>query len=340
MENDRYLIAELAQLAEIPENTARRYARLFEEFFSGRRYGRSTKYPGSDVQTLQLISGLYRAGLTTPEIFERLHSCIDEQLHAPSPLERPLDRHPQLERPVEPPSENETVPASLPDYDEIFAAMQRQNAALKDYGLVRNSVAILWKEYKRWRSQPGSVADLSSEVKTLHDKCLSLFHALETTQQQVRDLSMELDLLREENASMRREQHNMQLAVKNALGPPEEFLCLPLVFLSDKNEFLGVSDRERKHFSLLDFITLMRRNAGTTRALALRWNGTETDWSLHITENAGQPGKVRKHYITVSRTRTPKGNMVCQLKRLSFDGRDMPPVGFYELFKHIGQEIS
>ena len=293
MANDRYLISEIAQFADIPENTARRYARLFEEFFSGKRYGRTTKYPQSDAATLQLISGLYRDGLTTPEIFEHFHACIDDQLHSPSPHERPLEN-------------DDDDPAELPPYDEIMAAMQRQRAALKDYGLVRNSVAILWKEYKRWRSQPGSVADLTSELKTLHDACARLTAALETTQQQTRDLSMELALVREENATLRREHHNMQLAVKNALGPPEEFLCLPLVFLSDKNEFLGVSDRDRKHFSLLDFITLMRRNAGTTRALALRWHGTNADWSLHITENAGQPGKIRKHCITVSRTRTPR----------------------------------
>ncbi|MFW5488717.1 MAG: MerR family transcriptional regulator [Desulfovibrio sp.] len=330
MTNDRYLIVELAQLADIPENTARRYARLFEEFFSGKRYGRATKYPRSDVQTLELISGLYRDGLTTPEIFERLHNCIDEQLHEPSPMGRPLDPTP----------ESPDVHGELPPYDELMAAMQRQENALHDYGLVRNSVAILWKEYKRWRSQPGSVASLGNEIKKLHSQYTGLAEALEAAQQQTRDISMELALVREENAALRREQHTMQLAVKNALGPPEEFLCLPLVFLSDKNEFLGVSDRDRKHFSLLDFITLMRRNAGTTRALALRWHSTSTEWTLHISENAGQPGKVRKHYITVTRTRTPKGNMVCQLQRLSFDGHDMPPFGFYELFKHIGQEIG
>ena len=36
----------------------------------------------------------------------------------------------------------------------------------------------------------------------------------------------------------------------DAVGPDEEFLMLPLVFRSEKGEFLGVSANPRKHFSL------------------------------------------------------------------------------------------
>ena len=69
-------IAELAERAGVAENTARRYVRVFEEFFAGRQDGRAMRYPEVVSPLLSLISSCYREGLAAPDIISRLGAVV------------------------------------------------------------------------------------------------------------------------------------------------------------------------------------------------------------------------------------------------------------------------
>lgn len=65
-------LSDIARRTGIPAPTARRYAALFKDFFSGRRLGRMTRYPESAIPVFQRISELYGQGRITAEIEELL----------------------------------------------------------------------------------------------------------------------------------------------------------------------------------------------------------------------------------------------------------------------------
>lgn len=65
-------LSDIARRTGIPAPTARRYAALFKDYFSGRRLGRMTRYPESAVPVFQRVSELYGQGRITAEIEEIL----------------------------------------------------------------------------------------------------------------------------------------------------------------------------------------------------------------------------------------------------------------------------
>lgn len=341
-----YLISELADQAEVAENTARRYARLFEEFFSPRQYGRARKYPPEAAATLRRISDFYRQGLTTPEIFERLHA------QTASDLSR------EVEGVCEAAKENVRPETLEPMVREVLARLRAQDGLRQEYKLIKNTLAILWQEYKRWRAQPGSIQEVSGELITarretaeLREKMAALAEDNETLRREL--ASLRSDLAREEAVDALRGEletiaKDLELRfakrldeVAEAMGPAQQFLCLPLVFRSEKNEFLGVSDKDRKHFTLKDFLRLIEQKGRAGRAIAMSWqHRPKKSWRLTITENSGQGPKEKAHTLDLSRTRTPRGNVVVVIDKLVFDGRDMPVFFLYELFKQIGREFA
>lgn len=322
-------IAELAEEIGIAENTARRYVRLFEEFFAGRQRGRTMRYPAEAAALLSCISGFYREGLTTPEIFERLHAELAARLQTPPPRQDGEDA-------------KETAARTLPAVAAIDARLAAHEAALADVGLIRNTLAILWREYRRWRAVPGSFGELAAGLgklkaelpKTLEEVKAEAFAARE---QDRRAWAREAAELRAEIARLRAEKERLaeQMAeLRQTLGPGEEFRRLPLVFRSEKGEFLGVSAGSHKHFSLADFLGLLERG---DRSVAVRWaDGSKDRWLLHLVEGPGLCDE-RRHHLAVRCTKTPKGNQVVLIERLSFAGRDVPVFFLYELFKQFGR---
>jgi len=70
---ERWLtIADIAEKTGIPEPTARRYARAFDEFIRHKKIGRIVRYPEEVVPVFMHIAALYKEGYTTAEIKEML----------------------------------------------------------------------------------------------------------------------------------------------------------------------------------------------------------------------------------------------------------------------------
>ena len=65
-------------------------------------------------------------------------------------------------------------------------------------------------------------------------------------------------------------------------------------------------------------------------------DGCKDRWFLHLVEGPGLCDE-RRHHLAVRRTKTPKGNQVVLIERLSFAGRDVPVFFLYELFKQFGR---
>jgi DNA-binding transcriptional MerR regulator len=309
-----YGIAELAEEAGVPENTARRYVRLFDEFFGARQFGRTRRYPREAAALLAQIAGFYRQGLGTEEVFARLHGEVGRHL------------------------EGAVVAAG----GEIGPSLgERCEVLARDQALVRSTVAILWREYKRWRAVPGGYEALGAGLEDVRRELAEARVAQAGAEERLGELAAEVQALRREKAELELRFERRLDELADVVGPSDEFLSLPLVFKSEKGEFLGVSDKARKHFSLKDFLGLIEARGVSERSLSLSWKrGAKGGWQLGLREYPGQPERERRHVIELKARRTPKGNQVACLERLHFGGQDMPVFFFYELFKQFGKGLA
>ncbi len=65
-------IVEISRYLGLAENTARRYANLFDEYLKSRKFGRAIKYTEESLQVIGRVAALYQEGLGTEEIRSRL----------------------------------------------------------------------------------------------------------------------------------------------------------------------------------------------------------------------------------------------------------------------------
>ncbi|HPE68468.1 MAG TPA: hypothetical protein P5560_03105 [Thermotogota bacterium] len=73
-------VSDLVQVTSIPENTIRRYIKLFPEYFPFKRIDRTQFFPPSSRSLVQEISQLYREGKKTTEIHDTLSHSHDKTL--------------------------------------------------------------------------------------------------------------------------------------------------------------------------------------------------------------------------------------------------------------------
>ncbi|MBO8160640.1 MAG: hypothetical protein H0Z24_03305 [Thermosipho sp. (in: Bacteria)] len=75
-EEQWFSIKEIADMTNISEPTARRYASKFSDFLRTKQYGRVTKYGPETADILLKISRYYNMGMETKEVEERLEKEV------------------------------------------------------------------------------------------------------------------------------------------------------------------------------------------------------------------------------------------------------------------------
>lgn len=83
-------VAEISSITNIPENTIRRYSKVYSRHFRAKQYGKTKKYSSDAVELVKAIYSYYQAGTNTDEIREILqgqHSQVldvqEEPHHKP-----------------------------------------------------------------------------------------------------------------------------------------------------------------------------------------------------------------------------------------------------------------
>lgn len=75
MNDENFLtISEIAQKIGVPENSARRYAKLFKDFLPKKVFGRVKKYTPDSMDVIFEIAEMYKKGYDTESIFEKLQN--------------------------------------------------------------------------------------------------------------------------------------------------------------------------------------------------------------------------------------------------------------------------
>lgn len=69
---DWVTITNMARSAKLPESTARRYVKLFEDFFPNKKVGRMVLYDKKSESLLKTVSSLFSSGLRREQVYEEL----------------------------------------------------------------------------------------------------------------------------------------------------------------------------------------------------------------------------------------------------------------------------
>lgn len=117
--------------------------------------------------------------------------------------------------------------------------------------------------------------------------------------------------------------------------PSREFLEMPLVIRSKDGEYLGVTDKEKKHFTLRNFVSLIQKNAGADKDIDIKWEREDEAWRLFVSSYDKTTKSGRELDFTVSQTVTPSGNTVARLTKMVMDGNTVPEPFLLNLFKQI-----
>ncbi len=217
----------------------------------------------------------------------------------------------------------------IPPLDEENEDIGRQDQIVRQLTGVLDKMTGLLDDQNRLS---GDVDDLRNEVAQLKRQKRELelgykkrIHHFEAT---LRELQNDRDAL----TRMFMDYVNSQSS--SPTTPPEYIMCLPLVIRSEKNEYLGVADRN-KHFNLKEFMRGIDKNSDGSKTFSLQWERRDIRWILRLSTVDNNSGRRHCHLLEIRPTLTPKKNMVARLVNLTIDGNVVPESLLLLLFKKI-----
>jgi len=134
--------------------------------------------------------------------------------------------------------------------------------------------------------------------------------------------------------------------------PPREFLALPVVVLSERGEYLGITGTGGAAFSLGEFEAHLLRRAGRLDAateMFAAWTPRGDGWVLTLrgadrrTARAGMehvPGQEAGHEHVFRDAVTPRNNRVAVFSGLRINGKDVSEAFLRAFFKQIKDSLE
>ncbi|WP_243310911.1 hypothetical protein [Fundidesulfovibrio agrisoli] len=119
-----------------------------------------------------------------------------------------------------------------------------------------------------------------------------------------------------------------------AVRPPAELLGLPVVVLSGDGEYLGVSSKGGKAFSLEQFEEFLVNRAKGLGPVEPRWRGAGQEWILGLRSG----GQSHDHHFV--RAVTPKGNAVARFSALSVGGRAESDAALQTFLRQVKESLA
>lgn len=235
-------LSDIARRTGIPAPTARRYAALFKDFFSGRRLGRMTRYPEDAVAVFLRISELYGQGRITAEIEEILRREFPRTIEVgPASEQRALPAVPPELSSMLPgnltevltdalsDALSEALSASLNRFGETLDAVAEQKTSLDthqtDIAKLKNGFVLLARNLKRLarRDQADTVAQmtrLQERMRLIEPKLAVMEEITLTLTSDNADLKARLSAQEVELQRLRDDRQRLEEILKRLNGLP------------------------------------------------------------------------------------------------------------------------
>ncbi|THB68126.1 MAG: MerR family transcriptional regulator [Desulfovibrio sp.] len=294
-----YSLREIGRKLNIPPSSVVYYKDRFERFIPHAGGGGRKRYPAQAVPIFKEIRTMFDKNWSAEQIEESLarqfHAALNDIAH-----DSPEG------------GANQAGPDFVADLtgmlDKMSGLLENQTAFRAEIDTLRQEVSVLKQEKKELEARhTATIINLEAQLADLkNERSNILEHILQR-----------LDMDPNELAS-----------------PPAEFLALPLVIKNENQEYLGVAGKTR-HFSLCEFVDIIRENGAGLSSLEMAWSQAGEGWTLRITATKDGHDISHSHELEVAPTLTPSGNRVVQLTRLVIDGNTVPDPFLLVLFRKI-----
>ena len=121
--------------------------------------------------------------------------------------------------------------------------------------------------------------------------------------------------------------------------PSSDYLERPLVIRNSEGEYLGVSGKGRKHFSLEDFVKLLENSVNSHMSVDLEWQEKGGQWILVIDASEVQSSQ-KKIVLVTEENVTPNKNTVVRIDSMEINGKAVPGALLFSLFRQIRESFD
>lgn len=295
MNNELLSLREIGRRLNIPPSTVVYYKDRFAHFIPPHTgTGRRKKYPSEALTIFKEIRTMFEHNWSAEQIEENLSTGFSHLFKPGNGATAGGHGHTAA-------TDQENRPALV---NEITSVLDKMSGVLENQALFRTEIDSLRAEVSQLRQDKAS-------LETFYKK------KIEGLEKELEEMQSERNELMRQFLEFVNSQHD------NLAQPPETFLKLPLVIRTTEGEYLGVAGRT-KHFSLSEFIRIIRKNTNARKTVSLQWQRRDKSWILTIFTNDLDNNCKHEHELHVFQTVTPNRNNVVQLTSLSIDGNSVP----------------
>ncbi len=183
------------------------------------------------------------------------------------------------------------------------------------------------------------IRDLREEVSSLRSEKRKL---AADTNERILDMAMEIGRLKKDRVELFRLLRNGE----NGTGPDESsfpsagYLERPLVIKNSEGEYLGVAGKDRKHFSLEDFVKLLENSVHSHRSVDLMWQKKDGQWVLVISAKDEESESQKEIVLVTEENVTPNQNTVVRIVSMNINDKAVPGALLFSLFKQIRESFD
>jgi vacuolar-type H+-ATPase subunit I/STV1 len=305
-------LREIGRRLGIPPSTIVYYKDRYNRYIpSSCGSGRRQKYPMEVLEIFRRIREMYGMNWTTDQIEKELSLKFsllvdrinnDQQVINDAGLDHSSDVHAIVS----------SLSAVLGKISDMLANQTLFQSEIRD---LRDEVAEMRKEKRSLESR------LTSKIQTL---------ALE-----VEKLNRDRDnLFSRLNGSHKFEDQDV------SMFPDEKYLENPLVIRNSHGDYLGVLGREKRHFSLENFVDLLESSITSRRSVDINWKKGHDSWKLVIVARDNDSGEDKEIILSTRKVKTPSDNIVTQIVEMSINEKEVPQALLLSLFKQIKDSFA
>jgi len=321
---------DLAQALGVSVTTIKNYRRQFGAFLPIAREGRPLRFHASALDVCHRIRNLFADGLSAsksldvlqsefPSFFNNRHlSKVKKSAPSTSASER-------LDLPEEGQTEpEENLVKRLEAMEALFENANRRvgrvEKLLEDLFTLNNRANTLQNE-------------LLAKLETLTGVPGSIGYAASPSPNAAREEPA--PAVAEEPAAP---EYAPRANTSVLFEPPADLAPLPVVIFSELGEFLGVTDKKGRPFTLKEFQAFLERRAAGLGKFDSTWSSDQDAWVLTFGGSGPSSGQIHDHYFR--RTKTTKGNLVAHFYQLRINGNVVTKAFLHAFLRQIKDSLE
>lgn len=304
-------LREIGRRLGIPPSTVVYYKDRYNKYIpSACGVGRRQKYPMEVLEIFRRIREMYGMNWSTEQIEKELSlnfSMLIDQIN----------------------NDQQVINnAGINHSSEVHSMISSLSAVLGKISDMLANQSLFQAEIRDLRDE---VAEMRKEKRSLENRLTS----------RIQNLSLEVEKLNRDRENLFKQFKGEYFDENNMSDfPDEEYLGNPLVIKNTQGEYLGVLGKERRHFSLENFVSLLESSITSRRSVDFFWERKNDSWILRISAEDADSLSNKEILLSTRKIKTPSNNIVTQIVDMTINEKMVPEALLLSLFKQIKDSFA